>query len=110
MRGPGSWNRRGSEVTPNGYFTVLKSTGWLPTFRLPGGFRYLIGESGVNRAPSAGVPGRQAADQPAGMQTEIALRQLDAEPRGARGLLRAVTLALAGAALTFTLLLWIMHQ
>jgi hypothetical protein len=44
------------------------------------------------------------------MQTEIALRQLDAEPRGARGLLRAVTLALAGAALTFTLLLWIMHH
>jgi len=46
MRGSVSWNRRGSEVTPNGYFTVLKSSGWFSTLPLPGGFRYVIGENG----------------------------------------------------------------
>ncbi len=109
MNGPSSWNRRGSAVTPNGFFTVLRSTGWFPTFRLPGGFRYLIGESGVNRPRSAGAPEQQTAGLPAGTQTEIVLRQIDAEPRGARAWLRVASLAFVATALTFALLLWIMH-
>ena len=109
MRGSGSWNRRGSAVTPNGFFTVLKSTGWFPTFPQPGGFRYLTREPGVNRPRSAGAPAHQTTGQPAGTQTEIALRQIDAEPRGVGALLRGVLLALGATALTFALLLWIMH-
>ena len=88
---------------------MLRSSGWFPTFRLPGGFRYLIGESGVNRPRSAGAAEQQTADQPADTQTEIVLRQIDVEPRGARAVLRGVLLALASTALTFALLLWIMH-
>ena len=109
MRGHGSWNRRSSEVTPNGFFTVLKSAGWFPTFHLPGGFRYLVGESGARRALLVGAARQQAANQLTGTETAIRLRQIDEDSRGTRGLIRMASLALAGAALTFTLLWWIMH-
>jgi len=109
MNGPGSWNRRGFDVTPNGFFTVLRSSGWFPTFRLPGGFRYLIGESGVSRPRSVGAPRLPGDVRSAGIQTEVALRQIDAEPWGMRALLRGALLALGATALTFALLLWIMH-
>ncbi len=108
MRGTGAWNRRGSEVTPNGFFTVLKSTGWFPTFRLPGGFRYLTRESGVLRSPFDGVAGKQADSQPTDAEIEIRLRQIDEGSPGVRGLIRVVWLALAGAALTF-MLLWMLR-
>jgi hypothetical protein len=44
-KSPRSWNRREFSVTPNGLFTILKPTGWFATARLPGGFRYLVGQS-----------------------------------------------------------------
>ena len=40
MKGPRSWNRREFDVTPAGFFTVLKPSGWFSaTSRLPAGFR-----------------------------------------------------------------------
>src|SRR5579859_7238924 len=99
MRGNGSWNRRSSEVTPNGFFTVLKSAGWFPTFNRPSGL-------GAKRVSLVGATGQQAASQLSGTETAIRLRQIDGESRGTRGLLRVASLALAGAALTFTLLWW----
>ena len=43
MPGSHSWNRRESNVTQAGFFTVLRSTGWFPALsRLPGGYRYLV--------------------------------------------------------------------
>ncbi len=36
------WNRREFDVTPNGFFTVLRPSGWFSATRLPEGFRYLI--------------------------------------------------------------------
>ena len=49
----GSWNRRGSAVTANGFFTILKSTGWFPTFRLPDGDRYILSPENPSQIPSA---------------------------------------------------------
>ena len=109
MNGPGSWNRRGFDVTPNGFFTVLRSSGWFPAFRLPGGFRYLIGESGLNRPRSDGAPRQSSTGSPAGVQAEVGLRQIDAEPWGVRAAVRAGLMALGASALTLALLLWIMH-
>jgi hypothetical protein len=109
MKRPGPWNRRGFDVIPNGFFTVLRSSGWFPAFRLPGGFRYLIGEPGTNRPRTDGAPTRQVIGQSVGIQTEIILRQIDAEPLGARVVLRGVLLAMVASALTLALLLWIMH-
>ena len=109
MRGPGSWNRRSSEVTPNGFFTVLKSAGWFPTFNQPGSTRYLVGESGARNASLTGAAGQQPASQLTGPEAAISLRQIDEGSRGMRGLLQVASLALAGAAVTLILLWWIMH-
>jgi hypothetical protein len=50
--GSRSWNRREFNVTPAGFFTVLKPTGWFSaTSRLSAGFRYLIGPSEQAAAP-----------------------------------------------------------
>lgn len=48
-----SWNRREFSVTPNGYFTVLRPTGWFSSVRLPGGFRYQVDLSERNEYPLA---------------------------------------------------------
>jgi hypothetical protein len=56
-----------------------------------------------------GAAGQQGARQLTGTEASIRLRQIDEESRGTRGFLRVASLALAGAALTFTLLWWIMH-
>lgn len=109
MNGSGSWNRRGFEVTPNGFFTVLRSSGWFPAFRLPGGFRYLLGESGANRSRYVVAPAQQPTSLPGSIQPEIVLRQIGAEPLGVRVVLRGVLLAFGATALTFALLMWIMH-
>jgi hypothetical protein len=45
VKGSRTWNRREFAVTANGFFTILKPTGWFATIRLPGGFRYLLGQS-----------------------------------------------------------------
>jgi hypothetical protein len=51
MNNPRTWNRREFAVTPNGLFSILKPTGWFPTVRLPGGFRYRVGLSEENGFP-----------------------------------------------------------
>jgi hypothetical protein len=48
-----TWNRREFSVTPNGYFTVLRPSGWFSAVRLPGGFRYQVGLSERNEFPLA---------------------------------------------------------
>jgi hypothetical protein len=53
MKDPRTWNRRDFAVTANGYFTILKPTGWFSAVRLPGGFRYLVGQSKGTGSPQA---------------------------------------------------------
>ena len=114
MKTSTSWNRRGSAVTANGYFTVLRSTGWFPTFRPPDGFRYLTGKSVTNLAHSVDVVARLTVSNPAANASvptdpTIALRQIDTGQVGLRALLHTAALALPAAALTFALLWWLMH-
>ncbi len=114
MKSPTSWNRRGSAVTSNGYFTVLKSSGWFPTFRLPDGYRYATGKSVTDPLHPVDVVARLAVSDPAASATvlpesTIALRQIDSGRVDLRALLHTVALALAAAALTFALLWWLMH-
>jgi hypothetical protein len=52
-KSPRIWNRRGFTIAPNGFFTVLKSTGSFAAWRLPGGFRYLAGQLRKTAAPRA---------------------------------------------------------
>ncbi len=43
MPGSRSWNRRETNVTQAGFFTVLRSAGWFSALsRLPGGYRYVV--------------------------------------------------------------------
>ena len=114
MKSPTSWNRRGSAVTANGFFTVLRSTGWFPTFRLPDGYRYATGKSVTDPLPPVDVVARIAVANPAATapvmpESTIALRQIDSGQVGLRAVLHTAALALAAAALTFALLWWLMH-
>lgn len=93
------WNRRSFDVTPNGYFTVLKPSGWFPTVRLPGGFRYLIGENGKPKP-------LLHTDNPKSVATADATVcfQMVGSTDGKRNLLRFGLIVLAAIALTFGLL------
>jgi hypothetical protein len=53
MKDTRTWNRRDFAVTPNGYFSVLKPTRWFSAVPLPGGFRYLVGQSKETTSPLA---------------------------------------------------------
>jgi hypothetical protein len=110
-----SWNRRGSAVTANGYFTVLRSTEWFPTFRLPDGFRYATGKSVANPLHPVDVVARLAVTNPAAVsavlpEPTIALRQIDSGRVSLRGLLRVAALSFAAMALTYLALMWMMNS
>ncbi len=110
-----SWNRRGSAVTSNGYFTVLKSTGWFPTFRLPDGFRYATGKSVTDPLHPVDIVGRYAVSNPAAKasvlpESTIAFRQIDSGRVSLRGVLWVAGLTMAAMALTYLALLWIMNS
>jgi hypothetical protein len=53
MPSPRTWNRREFNITQNGYFTILKSSGWFSAVPLPGGFRYLGSKSRRAATPQA---------------------------------------------------------
>ncbi len=106
MKGPGSWNRRSFDVTPNGYFTVLKPTRWFPTVRLPDGFRYLIGESGKPKRQLGDQDGPSSPLGGVGQETIIDF-QLVGSTDGKRSLLRVGLIVLGAIAISFGLLLFI---
>ena len=114
MKTSSSWNRRGSAVTSNGFFTVLRSTGWFPTFRVPDGYRYATGKSVTDPLHPVDVVARLAVANPAANapvlpESTIAFRQIDPGQVGLRAWMHTLALALAAAALTFGLLWWLMH-
>jgi hypothetical protein len=114
MKSPSSWNRRSSAVTPNGYFTVLKSTGWFPTFRLPDGYRYLTGKSVTDPSHRIGVVARLNLSNPAAnaqaiAESTLAFSQIDSGRVSLRGVLRIAAMALPAMAVTLAALWWMMH-
>ena len=93
------WNRRGSEVTPNGYFTVLRSSGWFSTLQLPGGYRYQIGENGKPRKHLKTAP----QVEPSAVDATLHL-QMVGSTEGRFSWLRLGGIIVAAIALTFFLL------
>jgi hypothetical protein len=115
-----SWNRREFSVTPNGYFTVLRSTGWFSTVRLPGVFQYRIGLSDVTEFPQAheystenptappllestSMPDQNAFDH-AGIQETAILSQSMIPSTQDHCLMRTALIILAAAAISFYVL------
>ena len=95
-----NWNRREFDVTPNGYFTVLKSSGWFSATRLPDGFRYLW-----KGAPNPAVKFPTPSDGSAtGLPPQILVPQSD-EPY----LKRFVLVVLGAVGLAWTLLWCLLH-
>jgi len=92
-----SWNRREFAVTQNGYFTILKPTGWFATSRPQGSFRYL-------GSLSKGFP--QAGENQGG--EGITIRMQTTEPSAQdRRLMRPALVALAATAISSILLWWL---
>jgi hypothetical protein len=91
-----TWNRREFDVTQNGYFTVLKSSGWFSATRLPDGFRYLL-KGAPNPAVKFPAPSEGAAT---GLPPQILATNSD-EP-----FLKRLILVVAGAGALTCALLW----
>ena len=100
MRSPQSWNRREFDVTQNGYFTVLKSSGWFSATSLPAGFRYLF-KGAPN--PAAKFP-TQSECTSTGLPPQILAADSN-EPY----LKRFALVVLGATALTWTLLWCLFH-
>jgi hypothetical protein len=96
-----TWNRRGFNVRPAGWFTVLNPAGWFAASRLPGGFRYLGGEP-KRREPTF----EPMQDQADSQETNLRLQTI--EP-GAHDhpLMRPALVVLGAIAITSLLLWWV---
>ncbi len=102
MPGPRSWNRRETSVAQAGYFTVLRSTGWLSALsRLPGGYRYVVkgpATPGVLVKPEGAAS--ESSEKWADDQETAPTFQMVTPAASGRGLLRVALIALAAAGLT----------
>jgi hypothetical protein len=132
LKSPHSWNRRDFDVTPNGFFTILKPTRWFSAMRQPGGFRYLVGQSRylvgqsmktaspqANENPtenptaappseSTSVPEQRALDHPDIQETAILSQSMIPSTHDHR-LMRPALIVLAATAITSILLWWLAH-
>jgi len=101
------WNRREFDVTPAGYFTVLKPKRWFSAVRLSGTFRGLLNGPLTPRwlEKPAGALGdeqnRTRSQQPA------ASLRIVQPAEGDRSLVRLAFIVLGAAAITCGLLRWI---
>jgi hypothetical protein len=118
-----SWNRREFSVTPNGYFTVLRPTGWFSTVRLPGVFQYRIGLSDVTEFPQArknptenpaaasppestSMPGQKAFDHTDIQETAILSQSMI--PSAHYRLIWTALIILAATAIILIILSWLL--
>lgn len=102
MTNPRTWNRREFNVTPCGYFTILKPVGRFSATRPPGGIGNVMG-------PSKGTPLEQAVPGHADNQGRAIPVQIMPIGTHDRQLMRVMSVVLTAAAITFALLLWIMN-
>jgi len=122
MSNPRTWNRREFSVTPNGYFTVLRPTGWFSSVRLPGGFRYQIGLSEETEFPQAQenptqnpataspteltyISEQKALDHADSQETAILSQTMKLSTPDHR-LLRLALVVLAASAISYLILWW----
>lgn len=110
-KSPRTWNRRGFTVAPNGFYTVLKSTGWFAAWRLPGGFRYLAGQLKKPAAPrvqsvSAAAPRLKTPGNADRQETNVLSQSMIPSTRDHRPL-RFMFIVLAATAITAILLWWL---
>lgn len=116
MTDPRKWNRRESDVSVAGYFTVLRPTRWFSALRLPGGFRYRIKgapgpenpamSSTIPPAPgSLSSPKLNSVDHAADPELAIPI-QLTTPSTPDRHLMRLAFIVIAAIAITSFLLWW----
>src|SRR5271157_4146239 len=118
MSNPRTWNRREFSVTPNGYFTVLRPTGWFSTVRLPGGFRYQVGLSepteftqaqenptGALSLESTSVPEQKTLVHADNQETAILSQSMISSTHD-HHLMRTVLIVLAAIVLSYLILWW----
>ncbi|MGP8271599.1 MAG: hypothetical protein ACLQLH_16165 [Terracidiphilus sp.] len=123
MWGPRTWNRREFDVAPNGYFTILKATGWFSAVRLPGGFRYLVrlpkwtapqqAQENSTENPTAAPspestfePVQKAPGHADSQETAILSQSMIPGPQDHK-LMRLVLIVLAATAVTSIVLWWL---
>jgi len=98
------WNRREFNVAPNGYFTVLRPSGWFSASRLPDGFRYSLGALRGNVPRPARACIHQAVSSPANLlPPQFALQSREVQWG------RLVLIVFAAVLITIALLEWIGH-
>jgi hypothetical protein len=116
-----SWNRREFSVTPNGYFTVLRPTGWFSSVRLPGGYRYQVDLSERNEYPLAHenptenpatafppestISEQKALDHADSQQTAILSQSIIPSTQDHR-LMRTALIVLAAIVISYLILWW----
>jgi hypothetical protein len=120
MPSPRTWNRREFNITQNGYFTILKSSGWFSTVPSSEGFRYFGKKSKGAASPQApNEPAEINAASPALASTStsqllssahsgspasaIRLQTIDSGITG-RNLMRLALIVLSATALAWVLL------
>jgi hypothetical protein len=119
-----SVNRRGFRMESAGWFTVLRPNTWFAAARLPGGLRYLVGQSkgaasprahenpteNPTAAPSPGstsVPEQKALDHADSQETAIPSQIMKPGTQD-HPLLRPALIVLAASAIT-SIFLWLIH-
>jgi hypothetical protein len=109
---PRSWNRREFSVTPNGYFTILRPSGWFSAARLPEGFRYRMGLSEetefshVHEDPTVAPPPEQKVLNAVSQETAILSQTMKMSTHDYH-LVRIALIILAATAITW-MILWSM--
>ena len=109
MSTPRSWNRREFNVAPTGWFTVLKPSGWFSASRLPGGFRYLVGNSKKTVAPHAPAPEHTSLEHAVALENAVPLQILKLETRE-HGIMRSAVVVLGACATAWLLLWWLIES
>jgi hypothetical protein len=123
MKGSRTWSRREFSVTSNELFSILRPAEWFAIVRLPGGFRYRVGQPQGTTSPLANenptenataapppestfVPGQKALDHADIQDTAIPsqIRKLSADDRR---LMRTALIVLAATAVASILLGWL---
>ena len=107
MPGSRSWNRRETNVTQAGYFTVLRSTGWFSALsRLPGGYRYVVkGPATPDLLVKPEGVGTAAPENDDAAQETAAALQMLTPKTGGLGLLQLAVAALVAAGIIALVLL-----